>query len=90
MKITQGQFEPVQTTSTHAARETEQSGTATPLRAPQVAAIDPVLGDAQTQLKSLPDVDMAKVAEIKHALSEGKFAIDLDELTLSMQNFFQR
>lgn len=90
MKITQGQFQPLQATGVQAAKESAQSDAVSPLRTQQIAAIDPVLGDAQTQLKSLPDVDMAKVAEIKQALSEGKIGINLDELTLSMQHYFAR
>lgn len=54
------------------------------------AAVDPVLGDAQSQLAALPDVDMARVAEMKDAISSGKIAINLDSLTESMQKYFQR
>jgi len=54
------------------------------------AAIDPVLGNAQTQLKALPEVDMARVAEMKDAISSGKIAINLDSLTDAMQKYFQR
>ncbi|MEO3989851.1 flagellar biosynthesis anti-sigma factor FlgM [Pseudocitrobacter cyperus] len=54
------------------------------------AAIDPVLGDAQSQLAALPEVDMARVAEMKDAISSGKIAINLDSLTESMQKYFQR
>ena len=54
------------------------------------AAIDPVLGDAQSQLAALPDVDMARVAEMKDAISSGKIAINLDSLTDAMQKYFQR
>lgn len=54
------------------------------------AAVDPVLGDAQFQLAELPEVDMARVAEMKDAISSGKIAINLDSLTESMQKYFQR
>ena len=54
------------------------------------AAIDPVLGDAQTQLSALPEVDMARVAEMKDAISSGKIAVNLDSLTDAMQKYFQR
>lgn len=54
------------------------------------AAIDPVLGDAQSQLAALPDVDMARVAEMKDAISSGKITIHLDSLTDAMQKYFQR
>lgn len=90
MKITQGQFQPLQSTNIQATKASTQSDATAPLRTSQVAAVDPLLGEARTQLQALPDVDMAKVAEIKQALSEGKIGINLDELTLSMQQYFAR
>ena len=54
------------------------------------AAIDPVLGDAQTQLSTLPEVDMARVAEMKEAISSGKISVNVDALTDAMQKYFQR
>jgi len=54
------------------------------------AAVDPVLGDAQSQLAALPDIDMARVAEMKDAISSGKITINLDSLTDAMQKYFQR
>lgn len=90
MKITQGQLQPVQTSSVQATTSSAASSDVSPLRAPVTVAIDPVLGEAQSQLKKLPEVDMAKVAEMKQALSEGKISINLDELALSMQQFFKR
>lgn len=56
----------------------------------RTTAIDPVLGGAQTQLTALPEVDMARVAEIKDAISSGKIAVNLDSLTDAMQKYFQR
>lgn len=90
MKITPGHLQSVQTNVTHSAKESVKTSSPAPLRAAQSAPVDPALGQAQTQLKALPDIDMEKVAEIKNAISEGKIAINLDELTLSMQQFFQR
>ncbi|KZR32294.1 MULTISPECIES: flagellar biosynthesis anti-sigma factor FlgM [Enterobacter] len=54
------------------------------------AAIDPVLGEAQTQLSALPEVDMARVAEMKDAISSGKISIDIDSLATAMQKYYQR
>lgn len=56
----------------------------------RAAAVDPVLGDAQSQLAALPEVDMARVAEMKDAIGSGKVAINLDSLTDAMQKYFQR
>lgn len=54
------------------------------------AAIDPVLGDAQTQLSTLPEVDMARVNEMKEAIVSGKISVNLDSLIEAMQKYFQR
>lgn len=59
-------------------------------RVTRSAAIDPVLGDAQKQLNALPDVDMARVAEMKDAISSGKISINIDSLADAMQKYFQR
>ena len=67
-------------------RTVAQEGT----RVTRSAAIDPVLGDAQTQLSALPEVDMARVAEMKDAISSGKISIDIDSLANAMQKYFQR
>ncbi len=53
-------------------------------------AIDPVLGDAQRQMTSLPEVDMEKVAALKEAIGAGKITVNLDELTSAMQKHYQR
>ncbi|MRS89691.1 flagellar biosynthesis anti-sigma factor FlgM [Enterobacteriaceae bacterium RIT714] len=90
MKITQGQFHAVQASQAPSSSETTEAAAAAPLRTTPAAAIDPVLGEAQTQLHTMPEVDLVRVAEIKQAISEGKLGINLDELTLSMQTFFQR
>lgn len=54
------------------------------------AAIDPLLGEAQSDLAALPEVDMARVQEMKDAISSGKIAINLDALTDAVQKYFQR
>jgi Anti-sigma-28 factor, FlgM. len=52
-------------------------------------AIDPVLGEAQTQLSSMPEVDMDRVKEIRDAIGKGQIAINVDELTAAMQKYYQ-
>ena len=52
-------------------------------------AIDPVLGEAQRQMATLPDVDMARVIEMKEAISSGKITIQLDKLSGAMQQYFK-
>lgn len=72
--------------ATEQTRTVAQEGT----KIERSAAVDPVLGDAQSQLAALPEVDMARVAEMKKAISSGKIAINLDSLTDAMQKYFQR
>lgn len=52
--------------------------------------VDPVLGEAQNQIGAMPEVDMARVAAMKEAISAGKISINLDELTDAMQRYYQR
>ena len=53
-------------------------------------AIDPLPGEAQKNLNALPEVDMARVAEMRDAISSGKITLNLDALTAAMQDYFQR
>lgn len=53
-------------------------------------AIAPQLGEAQTQISALPEVDLVKVAEIKEAISSGKLSINQHELISAMQKYYQR
>ncbi|MEZ2584206.1 MULTISPECIES: flagellar biosynthesis anti-sigma factor FlgM [Kluyvera] len=80
------------TTAINKASSAEQTRTVAPegTSVTRSAAIDPVLGDAQTQLSTLPEVDMARVAEMKDAISSGKISINVDSLTDAMQKYFQR
>lgn len=39
---------------------------------------------AKAQLEQLPDIDTAKVAEIRQSLIDGSFDLDLDKLTDAM------
>lgn len=90
MKVTSTQYNLA--TAINKASSVEQTRTAATesSKITRTAAIDPVLGDAQTQLTALPEVDMARVAEIKDAISSGKIAVNLDALTDAMQKYFQR
>ncbi|MEL7696552.1 MULTISPECIES: flagellar biosynthesis anti-sigma factor FlgM [Pantoea] len=75
-----------------------QAGSATPTRAAdteemkttRAAAIDPVLGDAQTQLSTLPEVDMDRVNSMKEAIASGKISIDVDSLASAIEKYYQR
>lgn len=60
------------------------------MKTTKTAAIDPVLGDAQTQMAALPEVDMARVASMKEAIASGKISVDLDSLTSAIEKYYQR
>jgi len=90
MKVTATQYNVA--TAINKASSAEQTRTVAQeeMSVARTAAIDPVLGDAQTQLSALPEVDMARVAEMKEAISSGKISVNLDSLTDAMQKYFQR
>lgn len=90
MKVTASQYS--MAPAIHQAGATEQTRTvsAEGMKIERAAAVDPVLGEAQTQLKTLPDVDMEKVNAMKDAISSGKVHVDLDALTEALQKYYQR
>ncbi|MGB7800227.1 flagellar biosynthesis anti-sigma factor FlgM [Buttiauxella sp.] len=91
MKINPHHYPQIQPTlNSQATKELGETQSSAPLRSAPVAAVDPVLGDAQKALQSLPEVDMARVAEMKQAISNGQLHVNLDDLTLSIQKYFQR
>ncbi|WP_439411915.1 flagellar biosynthesis anti-sigma factor FlgM [Enterobacter ludwigii] len=55
----------------------------------QPDAVDPVLGQAQQQLSSMPDIDMDRVNEMREAISNGQVSVNLDELTTSIQKYYR-
>lgn len=63
----------------------KSTGTSTPAE-PLMTA----LRDAQTQLSTMPDVDMDKVAEIKSAIKEGRIELNANELAQAMLKYHQR
>ncbi|WP_314139093.1 flagellar biosynthesis anti-sigma factor FlgM [Buttiauxella noackiae] len=91
MKINQNHYSQIQPTqNSQATKELSETKASAPLRSTPIAAVDPVLGDAQKALQNLPEVDMTRVAEMKQAISNGQLHVNLDDLTLSIQKYFQR
>ncbi|KVW99935.1 flagellar biosynthesis anti-sigma factor FlgM [Shewanella frigidimarina] len=45
------------------------------------------LQSAQTKMASLPEVDQKKVAEIKQAISEGRYKVDPEKLAANIASF---
>ena len=90
MKVVANQYNMATAINKSSAAEQTRTVTQEGAKIERSAAIDPVLGDAQSQLSALPEVDMARVAEMKDAISSGKIAVDLDSLSNTMQKYFQR
>lgn len=91
MKITQQHFPPLPATgATSTSKKISETSPAAVLRAEKSPAIDPVVGEAQMQLQDMEEIDMARVAEMKLAISKGEIAVDINELTLAVQHYFQR
>jgi len=90
MKITSTQYNVAAAINQTSATEQTRTKAAEGQTIERSHAIDPVLGDAQTQLTSLPEVDMEKVAAMKDAIAAGKIDVNLDELTSAMQKYYQR
>lgn len=91
MKINHNHYPQIHPTQgSKASNEISDSAPTAALRSAPAAAIDPVLGDAQTQLQAMPEIDMDRVAEMKLAIGNGQVTVDLDELARSIQKYFQR
>ncbi|RKQ41053.1 flagellar biosynthesis anti-sigma factor FlgM [Enterobacter sp. R1(2018)] len=90
MKITPTQYNVAAAINQTSATEQTRTQAAEGHTVKRSQAIDPVLGDAQTQMTSLPEVDMEKVAAMKEAIGAGKITVNLDELTSAMQKYYQR
>lgn len=90
MKVTPTQYNMAAAINQTSATEQTRTKAAEGLTIERSHAIDPVLGDAQTQIAAFAEVDMAKVAAMKEAISAGKIDINLEELTGAMQKFYQR
>ncbi|MBF4167782.1 flagellar biosynthesis anti-sigma factor FlgM [Enterobacter hormaechei] len=90
MKVTSTQY--AMTSAVNQANSTTPTRTAgtDEMKTTRTAAIDPVLGDAQTQLAALPEVDMARVASMKEAIAEGKISVDIDSLASAIEKYYQR
>lgn len=90
MKIAASQYTAVAALDNKAAEKQIAAKPIEPTKkAQQLAAIDPVLGDAQATLSSMPEVDMDRVAEMKNAISTGQLDINIDDLAVAMQKYYQ-
>ncbi|WP_137226457.1 flagellar biosynthesis anti-sigma factor FlgM [Shewanella sp. MEBiC00475] len=85
-------------TQMRTARDTQSAAQSKTTAAPKSAA--PVKTDsvsitsqaqqlqgAQTKMASLPEVDQKKVAEIKQAISEGRYKVDPEKLAANIASF---
>ncbi|HDS9360344.1 TPA: flagellar biosynthesis anti-sigma factor FlgM [Enterobacter cancerogenus] len=90
MKVTSTQYAMTSAINQASSTATARTSGADEMKTAKTAAIDPVLGDAQSQLAALPEVDMARVASMKDAIASGKISIDVDSLAGAIEKYYQR
>ncbi|WP_368543893.1 flagellar biosynthesis anti-sigma factor FlgM [Enterobacter soli] len=90
MKVTSTQYAMTSAVNQASATTPTRVADADEMKTTRTAAIDPVLGDAQTQLAALPEVDMARVNSMKEAIAQGKISIDIDSLAGAIEKYYQR
>jgi len=90
MKVTSTQYAMTSAVNQAASTPPARVADADEMKTTRTAAIDPVLGDAQTQLAALPDVDMARVNSMKEAIASGKISVDIDSLAGAIEKYYQR
>ncbi|WP_442779679.1 flagellar biosynthesis anti-sigma factor FlgM [Enterobacter cancerogenus] len=90
MKVTSSQYAMTSAINQASSAAPVRKTGAEEMKTTKIAAIDPVLGDAQTQMAALPEVDMARVASMKEAIASGKISVDLDSLTSAIEKYYQR
>ncbi|MCE9993040.1 flagellar biosynthesis anti-sigma factor FlgM [Enterobacter asburiae] len=90
MKVTSTQYAMTSAVNQAASTPPARVADADEMKTTRTAAIDPVLGDAQTQLAALPDVDMARVNSMKEAIANGKISVDIDSLAGAIEKYYQR
>lgn len=90
MKVTSTQYAMASAVNqANAATAARPAGTEE-MKTTRAAAIDPVLGEAQTRLAAMPEVDMARVASMKEAIASGKISVDIDSLAGAIEKYYQR
>ncbi|WP_257469378.1 flagellar biosynthesis anti-sigma factor FlgM [Pantoea allii] len=90
MKITSTQYAMTRAINQANATTPSRSAGREDMKISRSAAIDPVIGEAQTKLSALPEVDMAQVAAVKDAIATGQISIDLDALAHAIEQYHQR
>ncbi|MBR9726743.1 flagellar biosynthesis anti-sigma factor FlgM [Shewanella intestini] len=73
----------------HEAGNAKAQGTSTPVKTDSVSITSQAHGlqSAQSKMASLPDVNQAKIDEIKQAISDGKYKVDPEKLAANIANF---
>ena len=90
MKVTASQYNTVSAIDTkQLAKNTTVKASATVQKTQKPGAVDPVLGEAQSQLSAMPEIDMDRVAQMKEAISKGQISLNVAELTAAMQKYYQ-
>ncbi|NKF50195.1 flagellar biosynthesis anti-sigma factor FlgM [Shewanella sp. WXL01] len=67
--------------------KTEQASSAVKGDSVSITSQAQGLQSAQSKMAALPDVDQAKIAEIKQAISEGRYKVDPEKLAANIASF---
>lgn len=90
MKIARTQYNPALAPLNASAAEQTRSQAEEGNNIVNIRPTDLVLGEAQTKMATMPEVDMAHVEAMKEAISARKIDINVDDLADAMQNYYQR
>jgi len=76
-----------QTSLNQASKKSPQTTAAQPTQDAVININTAALDKAQAQLEALPDVDMAKVEQVRNALAKGELALDTKALSQAVLQF---
>lgn len=76
-----------QTALQQSSKQPLQTQSATPASEPAMNANTVALDKAQTELAQLPDVDMAKVEQVRTMLAKGELSLDSKALSQALMQF---
>ena len=76
-----------QTSLNQASKKSPQVATAQPTLDAVININTAALDKAQAQLEALPDVDMAKVEQVRNALARGELSLDTKALSQAVLQF---
>lgn len=88
MKITVSNLRPVSSGLTTTSEKADDSKKTTTTA--KIAESGSIISEAQQSLRQMPEVDEARVAEMKQAIASGELTPDSEKLARSMMDYFRR